>query len=617
MNVRLDRRGAIAAISAIVMVPVIGFAGLAVDLTRIWLLSARLKTSVDAASLVAARTLRTTTVNNVPTTTTDEAATRALFWTNFHQNGWSSSYLGSVTAQPTITMVSETRVRVTATASLDTTLFSIISRQTTPLRETTLAEREATGLELAIVLDQTSSMLTKVNGVTKLASAQAAVRTMLDILYGSDDTKRNMWVSVVPFARTINIGTANRSMLDESNVPAGWSTFSNQWSGCVEARHGGNDVTDAAPTTNATRMPPYFWSTTYRQVGWSGTTLTNAVAQLSVNSTTWQTITGAAAYAGAGACTDTDAYPAVNITLRTSSNNTSTTTYSVRFCRGANDWRDLSDTAHPTALRSLSTSSTNNAYNPMYAYLRGSSYNFTDNGFLPTSAAGPNMLCALSPILPLTASRATVQAAVNAIEAPTRSAGTTVAAGMQGAFYTLSPNWQNQWVGIATSAQFGVLPLAYNTRNMNKAIVILTDGDNNWQSSYSQTVSNRTYTTRDSPVGTNWFTELMYDAYGRRSDYNTNVPGTDIAASNSSSGQQAYADARLDDRFRQICTNMKAEGIRIYVIGFEVTQGSDIDDMLAECATSTATYIRAPTAAQLQTAFTEVANQLASLRLVE
>ena len=87
MNVRLDRRGAIAAISAIVMVPVIGFAGLAVDLTRIWLLSARLKTSVDAASLVAARTLRTTTVNNVPTTTTDEAATRALFWTNFHQNG--------------------------------------------------------------------------------------------------------------------------------------------------------------------------------------------------------------------------------------------------------------------------------------------------------------------------------------------------------------------------------------------------------------------------------------------------------------------------------------------------------------------------------------------------
>ena len=56
----------------------------------------------------------------------------------------------------------------------------------------------------------------------------------------------------------------------------------------------------------------------------------------------------------AGLCTATNAYPAVNVTLRTSAQGNATQTYSVQFCRGANDWRDLADTANPTRLRTLS-----------------------------------------------------------------------------------------------------------------------------------------------------------------------------------------------------------------------------------------------------------------------
>ncbi|HWT10956.1 MAG TPA: Tad domain-containing protein, partial [Roseomonas sp.] len=169
MTMKLNRRGAIAAVSAVVMVPVIGFAGLAIDLTRIWLLNARLKTAVDAASLVAARTM---------TSATRDADTRALFWANFNQNGWSRSYLGSTmaNAQPVIQQVSDTRIRVTATATIGTTLFGLINRSDTLVRETTLAEREGTGLELAIVLDQTSSMRDTAPGfASKLAAAQSAV----------------------------------------------------------------------------------------------------------------------------------------------------------------------------------------------------------------------------------------------------------------------------------------------------------------------------------------------------------------------------------------------------------------------------------------------------------
>jgi hypothetical protein len=157
------------------------------------------------------------------------------------------------------------------------------------------------------------------------------------------------------------------------------------------------------------------------------------------------------------------------------------------------------------------------------------------------------------------------------------------------------------------------LRVAYNTRNMAKIAVILTDGDNNWQPPYQY----NSMTVRDSVRGTNWFNELMYNAYGRRTDYNTNTTGTDIAAATSTTQQQANADARLDERFAAVCTAMKAQGITIYVVGLEVTQGSAIDTMLAACASNSRTYIRAQTAQDVPNAFREIANQLASLRLVE
>ncbi|NMJ39917.1 pilus assembly protein [Roseomonas sp. JC162] len=611
-----SRRGAVAALSAVVMVPVIGFAGLAVDLTRVWLVSARLKTSVDAASLVAARTM---------TSTTRDADTRAIFWANYTMNGRSarSHMLATPNTTVEITPIGTTRIRVTARADVPTTLFGIISRNTTPLVETSLAEREGTGLELAIAIDQTSSMRERgSSGMTKLELAQEGTTALLDILYGTEDTKRNMWVSVVPFARTINIGTANASLLSGSGLPASWNGFGNQWAGCVEARRGGHDVTDTAPTSDETRFPPYYWDTTYRQVGWVSGDVSNTVANLARNAAFWQGVTGAAAYNGEGLCTSGNAYGPVAISLYANTSTNSRTTYNVRFCRGANDWRDLSDTLNPTRIRTLSTSSGNAAYNPMFAYLRNEG--FGANGFTQESAAGPNMLCALTPVLPLTASRRTIQQRVDAIVAPAKSGGTTVVTGMQGLWYNLSPDWRNRWDGIATSGELGALPVNYGTRNMMKVAVILTDGDNNWQPPYQYNSG----TVRDSARGTNWYTDLMYNAYGRRTDYNTNVmdfnaqnvaqPAADIAETTSgSSQQQANADARLDQRFAAICGAMKAQGITLYVVGLEVTQGSAIDTMLATCASSSRTYIRARVAEDIPNAFREIANQLVALRLVE
>lgn len=546
------RRGAVAALSAVLLIPVLGFAGLAIDLTRLWLVSARLKTSIDAASLLAARTM---------TSTTRDEDARQIFWANYTSNARSMVFLGSTATEPVIENVGTTRVRVTATATVNKTLFGIVNPSAITLTETTLAERQGTGLELAISLDATYSMLDPAGGGlgTKLDAAKAATATLLGILFGTSDRQPNLWVSVVSFSRTINIGPGNAALLDTTAAPAGFNA--SRWGGCVRARTNGNDTADLDPAVAG--LPPYWWPSTYRQVG----------------------------TVEAGACSGTANprrfYP-------------ETAVGQPRFCHGDNDWGSGETLSTNTPAPPANT--TNRWYNGAYAFWRQNPYLLTVESDLRTAAAGPNFNCSVEPILPLTASRTTVEAAVNAITVQA-TAGTITPAGLHGAWYTLSPSWQSRWPGIADGGALGALPLAYNTRNMTKAIILLTDGANVWQ------VASQFGNVRGSATGT----ELLYSYYGRGSDFNSSFPGNTISPISA-----VNAGNRMNDRFSAICSAIKATGIVIYVVGFEVPDAAR-RTLLQNCASGTGEpyYLEAPSAADLNRSFTVIANQLASLRLVE
>lgn len=523
----MNRRGAVAGTSALVMVVLLGFAGLAVDTGRIWLVEGRLKTAIDASALVAARMLTDASRN---------ATATSLFWAQFSQGGGSHAYLGASITNPTITPSfggDSSMIQISATATIPTTLFGIISQQSTSFTDNAVAQRAGSGLEVAIVLDQTSSMLQTEGSQTKLAAAQAAVGTLLGILYGSQDTQKNLWVSVVPFARTVNIGTGNSALLTTSGLGSGWSLAN--WTGCVENLRNNSDTLDASPAVWP--LTPYFYPSTYKQVG-----------------------------TAPGTCSNSNAYAAVSGT---------------RYCWGDNDW--TSPGVGPSGYTS----------NPEYTTRTG-------YGLTAVQAWGPSIFCALTPIQPLTASKSTVQAVVNAIQAPVKSAGTTTPAGLLGAWWTLSPYWQGYWQdpnsGIPNTP---ALPLPYNTPHMQKVVVMLTDGDDNWQPAYSSQV-------RSAASGS----ELLFDAYGRVATYNAAFPTAKINPID-----QTHADPALGTRFTAICNAMKATGIIVYMIGFEVASG-DVARLQA-CASSSSDYISSPSASNLQAAFTTVANQLASLRLVQ
>src|SRR5699024_3648019 len=82
---------------------------------------------------------------------------------------------------------------------------------------------------------------------------------------------------------------------------------------------------------------------------------------------------------------------------------------------------------------------------------------------------GPNLGCG-TPITPLTASKATVKAGINAMR-PWRRGGTTGNLGLAWGWRTLSPSWRGLWGNPD-------LPLDYHTDFMEKVVVLLTDGNN-------------------------------------------------------------------------------------------------------------------------------------------
>jgi Flp pilus assembly protein TadG len=578
-----DRRGTILPLTAISIVVLIGFAGLAVDTARAWLVEARMKTALDSAALLAARRFDANTRNTEATN---------MFWANVRQAGQTSTaaFMGGTISNPTIAQPRDAQnnaipgqIRVSATATTPTLLFRVISNQNIVRDDFAIAQRAGTLLELAITLDATSSMNQNDSstGTTKLQAAKNAIGTMLDILYVGQERQRNLFVSVVPFTRTINVGTGADAlaMVDTSSGPSGWTSAN--WSGCIMARTGGNDITDAAPT-GANRFRPYAWPSTYAQVG---------------------------QYFGSGnannACAANNAWPPANPPSDTR-----------RWCHGDNDW------GHP----SRNTDATMRG-NYMYNFLRNA-------GLTAADSVGPNLLCAPTVVQPLTANRTAVNTAVSGITAPVRSGGTTIVTGMQGAWYTLSPNFRNRWRETnAGVPNLPALPQDYGARGNVKAIVLLTDGQDNWQFPYgeddNENGSSNSFSTCGSsrrsvcgaPPTATIRREMNFNAYGRLADWNgTFFPGSPINVDSDDDTTKNRADDALEGRLDAICTAIKAQGVNIYVIGFEVTANSATETRLRACATTRpdrTLYWGSPTAADLNAAFRGVALDLVSLRLVE
>ncbi|MEQ9189775.1 MAG: pilus assembly protein TadG-related protein [Alphaproteobacteria bacterium] len=195
------------------------------------------------------------------------------------------------------------------------------------------------------------------------------------------------------------------------------------------------------------------------------------------------------------------------------------------------------------------------------------------------NGTGPNLGCGPE-ITPLVPDKTTIQAAIDEM-LPWHRGGTMGNLGLVWGWRSISPKWRGVW-GAPSPAE---LPLDYGTPLMEKVVIMLTDGQNQWYD--------------HPPSGPD---NSDYGAYGR---LGWGILGTTNAGA---------AETEINARMLAVCTAMKAEGIRIYTITFQQNNGT-LQNLYRDCATAPGMYYNSPSNAELQDAFHQIAEDLSNLRI--
>lgn len=221
------RRGNVALGAALLLVPMALLAGIGIDFGRAWLAQDRLSQAVDAAALAGARVLGARDAG---------ADARMYFDANFVAG--SGFALDSFAASAS--SGGET-LSVSAAGRLHTSFLQLAGDRwaTLPLTASATARRTTIGMELALVLDVTGSM-----AGTAMTQMRLAAADLVNILFGGQSSLDTLYISVVPYTATVNLGSDRQGWL-VGGAATGFAPF--RWRGCVEARAGGEDQTETPP----------------------------------------------------------------------------------------------------------------------------------------------------------------------------------------------------------------------------------------------------------------------------------------------------------------------------------------------------------------------------------
>jgi hypothetical protein len=489
-----DRRASAAPLVGLMAFVLLGATGLAVDTARGYLIKSKLSSAIDAAALAGGRDIEGDGV---------EARIRRYFDANFPEG-----YLGAELERFDIEFGPEREtVTIAARVDLPTTFMRIFGRDSMQVGASNRARRHARGLELALVMDNTGSM-----SWSEMSAMKEATRELVGVLYGEDDTAPNLWIALVPYTATVNVGTEHASWVDGIGDRDWWTA---DWKGCVEARPSPYDEGDATPAIEAFE-PHYYASTRPFYLAERQDDLDDG-GDGRVGGNDWGPESWNPSGAGAGL---------------------------------AGDWRI-------DARRSAGN-----------------------------AAVGPNLGCGPA-VTPLSANRSRVEAAIDEMNSWSRG-GTMANLGLVWGWRAISPKWRGLWSGTDPK-----LPLDYETRYMDKAIVILTDGENQWY---------------DWPGGLpgrperGAYPDADYNAYGRLADGRLGTTDNGVA------------NVELDRRMTAACDAIKAAGIEIYAVTFKVTD-PDVKSLFRGCASAPANYWNSPSNSDLSAAFREIGSKLSNLRL--
>lgn len=624
---RRNERGNVGIAVSIAAVPMIALAGVGVDMGRSYMVRHRLTQALDAAALAGGRALGSDTMN---------ADIQKYFYANLGVGApgtlGGTGFMGASFSAPSVSTSGTSSVTVSASATIPTTLLNVLSGVCTSCSEITVNStstitRAARGMELALVLDNTGSMAS--NG--KMQALKDSANSLLTQLYGSADTQPNLYVGVVPFVAQVNIGTSHA---DWTTTPTYTQyTVSSLTRASTKSAGDGSSGNPNTYVACATTSGAHGFKDGML-IDISGASQSAYNGRRQIRTTSWPS----SCSSGSNKFwymidNGTSSAPATPATGTIKANRPTVTFASGSYTQSNGAWRGCveardGDYDNTQADASPTTQPFKKSFWPSTATLKfydnskrlranmGNSGIWGDNDWASGSinedggsgdsgSYGPNKGCPSLAISPLQQSKATVQSVINSMT-PWYGGGTNIPIGLAWGWRMLSPNYRGLW-GSPTPSN---LPLDYNTSNMEKVLVLLTDGrnevvphgapgcDNGVQDSYGGSYS----------CAPN---ESDYTAYGRLTEGRMGGATTTTAATEA-----------MNARIASLCTAIKGNSdtdekndrIKIYTIILQETDGA-LRTTFEQCASKPEYAFFAPSTAELANIFTQIGDQLSSLRI--
>jgi len=240
-----DHRGVTAVMLAILLIPLIGFVGIAIDTARAHMLQARMAQALDAAGLAGGR---------VYFDPRRDGDIQGFFRANLPPG-----FLGAnIPAVTIVENVAAGTLTLSVTASLPSTFMGVLGIRQVSVAARSVVRRADRGMEVALIMDNTGSMYQGGSSTSRLNRMIAAAHELVNILYGDRETLDDLYVALVPYTAAVNVGSHRTGWLAPGSLAALDYQGLTGWKGCVEERGNGEDITDTPPA--AAPFQPYFWA---------------------------------------------------------------------------------------------------------------------------------------------------------------------------------------------------------------------------------------------------------------------------------------------------------------------------------------------------------------------
>jgi Flp pilus assembly protein TadG len=270
--------GNIAVIFAIALVPIIGFVGAAIDYTRANSARSSMQAALDTTALMLSKDLSEGTI-----TTSQISAKASSYFSALYTNTDAKSV--AVTATYTANSSLGSTIQVNGSGAVTTDFMKVAGFPNINFNTSSTAAWGNVRMRVAMALDNTGSMADD----GKMPAMQSAAKNLIDQLSGLAKTSGDIYISIIPFAKDVNVGASNYNQswvdfTDWDNDPANdsfgtcskkskttkssceaasktWTPDHSMWNGCVWDRDQDYDTKNTAPIAgnSSTLFPAEQW----------------------------------------------------------------------------------------------------------------------------------------------------------------------------------------------------------------------------------------------------------------------------------------------------------------------------------------------------------------------